>query len=66
MSYPIVAAARKSSQSTIASTGACPADWRRWWQHESERVGTDWQSLLAASGAALSRLSAMHLSRASS
>jgi hypothetical protein len=31
---------------TVVSTGDNPADWRRWWAVESDRVGSDWPSVI--------------------
>jgi hypothetical protein len=52
--------ARGKVEPTSSSTGTDPAGWRHWWAAESERVGTDWKSLMAAADAALSRLRAIH------
>jgi len=41
---------------TISSTGACPAEWRKRWRAEAERVGSTWRQLLDCAEAVLSRL----------
>jgi hypothetical protein len=48
MQYNEIAALCKPSsfEITIRSTGCCPADWRQWWRIESERIGTNWRSLI--------------------
>jgi hypothetical protein len=53
MSYSTSAAGRNSSEIIVSSTGINSAGWRIWWAGESERCGTDWQTLLNASEAVL-------------
>jgi hypothetical protein len=47
-----------SSNSIITATSTANA--REWWAAESQRVGTDWISLLDAADAVVSRLRILH------
>jgi hypothetical protein len=49
MNAPVISA-------TVTSTGTDPAGWRRWWVAESERIGTNWQSLITLHFAICNRL----------
>ena len=47
-----------SFNSTIPSTGCCPAGWREFWRAESARLGSDWISIAETISPILHRLAA--------
>lgn len=52
----------KPEAATLSST----LNWREYWRIESERVGTDWPTLLARAAGIVGGLYAVHVSRVSS
>jgi hypothetical protein len=56
LAYP--STARKPVDLIASSTGTNPEGWRRYWAGESERIGTNWRSVIELHLAIVSRLQA--------